>query len=201
MTSLLLASSSPRRRELLASLGVPLLLHAPDVDETPGASESATDLVYRLAFAKAQAARAVAAERGATWIIAADTTVWSAAAGVLNKPEQPDVAVGMLTALSGATHAVSTGWCLMRVDGHVAQHAVVTSEVTFRALSRAEIEAYVATGEPIDRAGAYAIQGGAAGFVAAIQGSWTGIVGLPLAEVTQALAATGDFRDRPWGQQ
>lgn len=199
MHTLLLASASPRRREFVALLGIEAASAAPDVDETPLPGEAPESFVHRLALQKALACLPVASQRGIPTILAADTTVWLDSQTLLNKPDSPQHAVTMLSSLSGRRHFVSTGFAILDVSARVLAHDVVTASVWFRALHPHEIQHYVASKEPLDRAGAYAIQGGAASFVERIEGSWTAIVGLPLAEVVQALASTRRFDHLPWG--
>src|SRR5439155_855637 len=151
--SLVLASGSPRRRQLLEMLGLEFRIVAPNVDETRGSSELPEEYVTRLAREKA---RVVAGrERGAV-VLAADTTVVLRGA-IFEKPQTPAQAVEMLAQLAGRTHQVMTAVAVAR-DGRLA-HAVDVTDVTFRPLSGDQIAAYVATGEPMDKAGAYAIQG------------------------------------------
>jgi len=182
---LVLASTSPRRRELLGRLGVAFETCAIDVDETPRDGEPPRDLVERLALAKA---RAGASAGAAT--LAADTIV--ALEGVpLGKPGDDGEATRMLQELSGRDHEVWTGVALVfALEEGAPPVELVRScrtRVRFRALSDDEIGAYVATGEPADRAGAYAIQGGAARFVDELDGELTNVVGLPLPLVSELL--------------
>ncbi len=177
---LLLASQSPRRRELLDSLGIEFDVHAPNVDESVLASEKPRAFAERLAGEKAAAISA----DPKTVILAADTIVvlgdW-----ILGKPADDQHAFDMLNRLSGHTHEVITGVCLRRGDRNVIFS--VTTKVMFRTLEKGEILRYIATGCPMDKAGAYAIQGGAAHMVKEIHGSYTNVVGLPLSEVHEKL--------------
>jgi len=186
---LVLASASPRRRRLLAELGLPFATRATETDETPVAGESPRELVVRLALAKARAA--VGSDELA---LGADTEV-AVDGRVLGKPADGDDARRMLRLLSGRTHEVWSGVALAcaAADGQPTREWTGSrlSRVTFRSLDDAEIDAYVASGDPFDKAGAYAIQGGAAGFVAAVDGDVDNVVGLPLALVRELLAATG----------
>ncbi len=185
---LILASASPRRRELLAELGLPFEVRATEVDESPLAGEEPAALVARLALAKARAA----AEPGAI-VLGADTVV-VAGEVVFGKPRDATAARGMLAELSGRTHSVWTGVALVRGDASDPSEARVRScrtGVRFRVLSSAEIDAYVASGEPLDKAGAYAIQGGAQSFVEELDGDYTNVVGLPLPLVREILAEAG----------
>lgn len=176
--SLILASGSPRRRELLAALGRPFTVVVPEIDETPRPGEKPRAFAERMAEEKA------AAVEGDGIVVAADTIV-VLEGKILGKPVDATDARKMLRAFSGLAHEVVTGVC---VKGR--NHATVFSvgtEVVFRTLEEAEIEAYVATGEPMDKAGAYAVQGGAAHMVRAINGSYTNVVGLPICELHEAL--------------
>lgn len=185
----ILASASPRRRDLLAELRVPFEVVPADVDETPRRGESPEALVQRLARAKAMK---TFAHRRASVVLAADTVV-AVDADVLNKPVDHAEARAMLHRLSGREHRVLTGFCVIGPRGDLVE-AVVATRVRFRDVTADEIDAYVAGGEPMDKAGAYAIQGGAAAFVASIEGSWTNVVGLPQDEVAAAL---GQFLQLP----
>ncbi|MDH3318727.1 MAG: Maf family nucleotide pyrophosphatase [Betaproteobacteria bacterium] len=201
--SIYLASRSPRRRELLGHIGVKfhLLLFrnrpgaAPDIDETPQPGESPRDFVMRLARAKAAAGWKRMQERNLPRapVLAADTTV-ALERRIFNKPADRAEAAAMLAALSGKRHEVLTAVAL-QYDDEV-ETALSVSDVQFRELAPEEIRAYVATGESDDKAGAYAIQGRAALFVAEIRGSQSGIVGLPLYETAQLLQKMGGRRER-----
>ena len=176
---LVLASTSPRRRWLLEKLGRPFDVIAPDVDEVAHADEAPDVFAQRMADEKAGE---VAARRADAWILAADTVV-ALDARALGKPSDPDDAVAMLTALAGRAHTVFTGVALLRPGGAFVERVVCATPVHFRRLTRAEIDAYLATGEPFDRAGAYAIQGEGAHLVDRVEGSYTNVIGLPLPEV------------------
>ena len=182
---LVLASGSPRRRELLAQLGVPFVVRVADVDESPRPGERATDLVRRLAAAKAQAVLAAAPEDDVV-VLGADTIV-VVAGFVLAKPVDADDATRMLGLLSGRTHTVLTGVAVARRPGGMVEEVEAT-EVTFRDLTDADVAAYVATGEPLDKAGAYGIQGAAEAFVVEIVGNKDNVIGLGLATTTRLLA-------------
>ncbi len=177
---LVLASASPRRRELLESLGLVFTIQVPEIDETPEANEAPRAYVERLAQEKAAAILADAD----TLLIAADTIVVQKGA-ILGKPENEADAFSMLSNLSGRTHEVITGVCVQKGERIVLFS--VSTEVVFRELEKSEIAAYIASGDPMDKAGAYAIQGGAAHMVRAIKGSYTNVVGLPLCEVHEVL--------------
>nr|WP_315848226.1 Maf family protein [uncultured Rhodoferax sp.] len=191
-----LASQSPRRRELLAQIGVAheLLLPTPDEDaeslEVVLTGEAPAAYVQRVTALKLIAARARLARAGGQNrpILCADTTV-AMGSTILGKPENADDAQRMLRALSGQTHrvftAITIGW------GDKTAHACCESRVTFADMSDAEIADYVASGEPMGKAGAYGVQGRAAAFIARIEGSYSGIMGLPLFETAQALREVG----------
>jgi septum formation protein len=171
---IVLASASPRRRELLAMLGIPFRVAVPDVDETPRASELPEAYVTRLAREKA---RAVAAREPRAVVLAADTTV-VLRGRMFGKPATPEEAAAMLRRLQGRRHQVLTAVAVAR-DGRV-EHALDATDVTFRRASDEEIASYVATGEPLDKAGGYAIQGKGAALVEGIRGDFFGVMGLPL---------------------
>ncbi|HEX6993879.1 MAG TPA: Maf family protein [Gammaproteobacteria bacterium] len=184
---LYLASASPRRRALLAQIGVPFDVRVPDVDETPGSGEAPEAYVRRIAEAKAEAvwAETFAARRP---VLAADTTV-VLDGRVLGKPQAPDDALAMLEALSGRTHRVLTAVALRAEAG--LSSVVSASEVRFRTTTDAERRAYCETGEPFDKAGGYGIQGFGAVFVEHLSGSYSGVMGLPLCETALLLARAG----------
>jgi nucleoside triphosphate pyrophosphatase len=179
LAPLVLASTSPRRRWLLEKLGRTFEVVAPDIAEVAAANEAADAFAQRMADEKA--AEVVARRRDA-WILAADTVV-ALDGAALGKPCDAPEAVAMLSTLAGRAHTVFTGVALVRPGGAPAERAVIGTPVVFRALTRAEIDAYVATGEPFDRAGAYAIQGEGAHLVERVEGSYTNVIGLPLPEV------------------
>lgn len=185
---LILASASPRRAEVLRNAGVHFQVLSSAVDETPMPGEAAADLVLRLAKAKAElvAARAV----GSAIIAAADTTI-ALDGRILGKPRSPEEARAMLRQLSGRTHAVHTGLALIRLPDVERRSNVETTLVTFSPLSDEEIERYLASGEPFDKAGAYAIQGRAGRFISRIEGDYFNVVGLPLARLCHLLRELG----------
>ncbi len=205
--TVVLASASPRRSELLARLGMVFDVRPAEVDEAPLAGEDPVDLVRRLALAKAEAGLAAAAEPDVV-VLAADTVVVLDGA-VLGKPIDDADAAAMLARLSARTHTVLTGVAVARRqdrsggdadDGPSAAVlgpsssvvlAVEATEVTMVELSGADIAWYVATGEPADKAGAYGVQGVGAVFVASVRGSWDNVVGLPLATTRRLLAEVG----------
>jgi len=181
---LILASNSPRRRGFLQQLGLSFEVQAADLDESVQPGESPVAYVERLARQKAQA---VAAKAAGTVVLGADTTVVVGEA-ILGKPADAADAARMLAALSGRAHEVLTG---VAVVGPVTLSQVVKTRVYFRAVSAQEIDWYVRTGEPLDKAGAYAIQGLAGAFVTEIEGSPSSVVGLPLAETVELLRRVG----------
>jgi len=192
---LILASASPRRRELLAQAGFTFQIEAADIDETPLPGEPAAAYVQRLAVEKAQAVCAlhlgVADEPFV--VLAADTAVVvpEVDGEILGKPTSPADAARMLTLLSGRTHAVMTGLAAVASTGRSAS-AIAITQVTFDVITPAEIDAYVATGEPLDKAGAYAIQGYAARWIPRIEGDYFNVVGLPIARTVALLAELCD---------
>jgi septum formation protein len=188
---LVLASASPRRLEMLGRLGLHFDMAPAHVDETILPGEDAGAAAQRLAGIKAAAVSA--AYPGAA-ILAADTLV-TTDGRILGKPEDDGQAKDMLQFLSGREHRVVTGFCL-RADGQVDSGQAET-KVRFRKLSTAEIEAYVATGEPRDKAGAYAVQGSGAALVEAVSGSYTNVVGLPLAACVVLLMKRGVIQPEP----
>jgi len=177
-----LASASPRRRELLASLGLEFAVSIPAIEETAKHGETPRKFSERLA---AEKAAAVPVDPGTT-VIAADTIVVQDGT-ILGKPIDETHATEMLSRLSGKSHEVITGVCI--VKDAVTRAFSVSTEVVFRELTPSEIADYVSSGCPMDKAGAYAIQGGAAHMVRAINGSYTNVVGLPLCELHEALAS------------
>jgi septum formation protein len=174
---IILASSSPRRAALLRAAGVAFEVAPPDVDESLRGGENAEQYVRRLAVAKAEAG---ARGQPGRVVLGADTTVVLDGA-VMAKPADEADAASMLRALSGRTHEVITGVALAGPAGTL--EAAAVTAVTLRALTDEEISQYVATREPMDKAGAYAIQGRAAAFVSRVDGSYTNVVGLPVALV------------------
>ena len=181
MLQLILASSSPRRKDLLSSAGFQFEVVSPDVDETPIKGEEPEAHAIRIARLKADAVRA---KHPDALVIAADTNVVRKKR-ILGKPVDSGDAIETLKFLSGKVHEVLTGVAIIGPDTGC-QWAVHT-QVQFRELGSAEIEAYVATGEPMDKAGSYGIQGKGAHLVRGIEGSYTNVVGLPLAEVVETL--------------
>jgi septum formation protein len=182
---LILASASPRRAELLTSADIEFDVSPATIDETPRPDEPPRDYVLRVARAKAVAAHA---RHDGAPVLGADTTV-VAGGQILGKPEDHGDAAKMLRLLSGAVHEVHTGVVLLMSGKDVVE--VVTTRVRFVPLSDTEIEWYISTGEPAGKAGAYAIQGGASRFIDWIDGSWSNVVGLPMATVYRMLRDAG----------
>ena len=184
----MLASTSPRRRALLAEAGFAFAVDAPDVDESPRAGEAPDALARRLALAKARAV-AERADAGAC-VLGADTIV-VIDGEILGKPRDEAEAVAMLLRIAGRTHRVLTGFALVvRALGRD-DTAVEESQVRMHPVDRATAERYAASGEPLDKAGAYAAQGEGGRFVAEIIGSRANVIGLPLEAVVPKLAALG----------
>ncbi len=175
---LVLASASPRRRDLLLAMGLDFQVHPADINEDPDPGEDAASLVQRLALAKAARCRE---SHPHCLVLAADTVVVAhePAEELLGKPADPAAARSMLRRLSGRQHLVLTGMALVGPEGETAQQLART-QVTFLPLSDALIDWYVSSGEAYDKAGAYGVQGRAALFVSRLEGSWTNVVGLPL---------------------
>jgi len=190
---LVLASGSPRRMKLLTQIGInPDALRPASIDETPRKGEMPRGLVLRLAREKAEVARDQIAndtDVADAYILAADTIVASGRR-ILNKPEFVEEAVASLQLLSGRTHKVLTGICLI-TPGDKVRTRLVDTRVRFKHLSRSEIESYIASREWRGKAGGYAIQGLAGAFVQRIVGSYTNVVGLPLTETSQLLGGEG----------
>ncbi len=186
---LVLASGSPRRRQLLSQAGLRFEIVESGVDERQHQGETGRDFAQRMAGEKAMA---VSAQRPGAIVLGADTVV-EIDGQVLGKPENPAQARTMLNLLSGRTHRVHTGFALARAGGLI-ERAVITSEVRFRPLSDAEIERYIATDEPYDKAGGYAIQGDGGDFIAGVEGSSANVMGLPIDEVLDSLRRHGMVR-------
>ena len=187
---IILASSSARRAEILRSAGIPFEICPGDVDEAPLPGEDASAMVARLAERKARAAAQALGSAGDCVIVGADTTV-ELDGQILGKPDDYTHAERMLAKLNGRTHRVLTGLFLLRLPVNGTRAAVESSAVTFAPMSKEEIDAYVMTGEPMDKAGAYAIQGYAGRFIPKIEGDYFNIVGLPLAKLYALLQELG----------
>ena len=184
---LILASSSPRRQEILRSAGVKFEVIPSEVDENFSPGEPFEEQVVRLARMKALKAAEKHKDR---WVLAADTIV-VIDGKILGKPRDRREAEEMLQLLSDREHRVITGYCLMQASSRRSREGKVITRVRFKALSSEEIRWYLNTGEPFDKAGGYAIQGKAAFMVKEINGSYTNVVGLPLTEVVEALKELG----------
>jgi septum formation protein len=184
---LILASASPRRKELLQLAGIPLEVIPSQADERFLQGESPEEHVRRVARAKAMD---VGRQRPGRWVLGADTVV-AIDGKILGKPGDPREAEEMLRNLSQREHRVLTGFCVLRYPSLERREDTVISRVKFKDLSAAEIRWYISTGEPFDKAGAYAIQGRAAFMVKEVHGSYTNVVGLPLCEVVEALRELG----------
>ncbi|WP_313430143.1 Maf family protein [Pseudomonas sp.] len=184
MKPLYLASGSPRRRELLGQIGVPFTVVSAPIDETPLPGEGIPD--YALRLARAKAAAGFARLDGPGVVLGADTVV-SSLGEILGKPRDRDDALAMLAKLSGDRHQVITAVAV--TDGTRWEEACVGTHVYFREISPEEAQRYWETGEPLDKAGGYAIQGLGAVFVQQLEGSYSAVVGLPLFETARLLAA------------
>lgn len=192
---MILASQSPRRRQLLEELGYRLEILPADIDESRAPGEGPVELVGRLARQKAEASRALAAEQGVEdadgLLVAADTIVWDDAGDVLGKPADAADAARMLRELSGHVHHVSTGCCAMHLGAGCgllsARSFVETTDVEFWPLTEAQVGAYVASGEPMDKAGAYGIQGRGRLLVRGIKGDYFSVVGLPVSRLAREI--------------
>ena len=176
---LILASKSPRRKELLKQIGIPFVVVVSDAEEVSGNSWTPAALVIENAKRKA---RAVAEKYPDSPVLGADTVV-SLEGKIFGKPKDKDEARKMLTALSGKMHEVTTGLAL--INRNEIRTTSVTTKVFFDTMTKADIDAYIATDEPMDKAGAYAIQGKAARFIEKIEGSYSNVVGLPLNALIQ----------------
>ena len=184
--ALVLASTSPRRRELLARLGlVPTRIAAPEIDETPLKAERPRDYVARLAKGKA-----LAVDRAPDEVVLAGDTTVAVGRRILEKPSDEADLRRMLGLLSGRRHHVYSGVCVVGTDGK-ARVRVVDTVVAFKVLSAAEIDWYIESGEGMGKAGGYAIQGRAETFVRFLSGSYSNVVGLPLFEMRALLTSVG----------
>lgn len=180
---MILASASPRRIDIMRQAGFEPTVMPQDVDETPREGEHPTELVLRLSHAKARAC--VDACGPDQTVVAADTIVWDEDGDVLGKPADDEEAREMLLTLSGRAHHVSTGVCVIR--GNVERSFVETTDVHFFELTRDEVDAYVATGDPLDKAGAYGYQSLGCTLVERIEGDYYNVVGLPIGRLVRVL--------------
>ena len=189
-TTIILASASPRRQELLRQVGIGFEVLAANIEETRRPDESPAEYVQRVAADKARRVAGLLAKRGLPPhpVLGADTEVVMEDE-VLGKPRDRGHAAQLLRRLSGRTHTVLSALCLVLPTGE--HRALSASRVRFAALSELEIQNYVASGEADDKAGGYAVQGRAAAFIERIEGSYSGIMGLPLFELTQLLKQAG----------
>jgi septum formation protein len=187
VSRLVLASASPRRAEILTALGIPFTVVATDIDETVAPGESGRAAASRLAAEKAAASAALSP---GDWVLAADTLVLLDDA-ILGKPRDGTDARGMLRRLSGREHKVVTAVRLTRASGPGLE-AIEESRVRIAPLDEEEIRWYVSTGEPLDKAGAYAVQGLGARFVESVEGSFTNVMGLPARSVYRLLREAPD---------
>ena len=189
---LVLASASPRRQELLRNAGIAFAVQPAGIDETPLAGESPGDCALRLAREKALA---VAQTRRHDYVLGADTVV-AVDSLILGKPVDGEDAARMLRLLSGRTHTVITGVCLASPENSDIKTAAESTLVTMDALTDEQIHDYIATGEPMDKAGAYAIQGMASRWIPRIEGDYSNVVGLPVAMVCSMLRDAGALPPR-----
>lgn len=187
----MLASGSPRRAEILTGASVPFEIRISGIDEVERPGERPEDLAERLAREKALDVAQRLPDRPARPVLGADTIVVAAGDVVLGKPDDAAHAVELLSRLVGTTHRVMTGVAVGWTDGRELQTTVVTSRVSMRDATRAELEAYVALGESLDKAGGYALQGEGRRFVVDVQGSRSNVIGLPLEETLALLARAG----------
>jgi septum formation protein len=189
--NLILASSSPRRAEVLRDAGIAFEVCATQIDEARRPGETARTMVARLAEAKARATALQAGRSGRTCIVIGSDTAVALDGEIFGKPRDAGHAREMLATLGGRTHQVVTGIFLLRLPDGSTRSAVESTSVTFAPLEREEIETYAATGEPLDKAGAYAIQGRAGPYITRIEGCYFNVVGLPLARLHALLHELG----------
>ncbi len=184
---LILASVSPRRKRLLQSIGIEFLVQPSNSEEPEDISADPAEVAEKLARIKA---RAVSAAFPGHWVLAADTIV-VLEGRIFGKPTDPSDASRMLGELSGRVHEVITGMCLRNEDKKILRSGSAATRVRFKPLTIAEIEAYIRTKEPMDKAGAYGIQGIGASLVKSIEGSYSNVVGLPLCETIEWMLEEG----------
>lgn len=187
MSNLILASASPRRQQLLTQLGLPFVVVPADIDERYRPEECSEAYVKRMAYTKA---RHLAQHHPAAFVLGADTIV-TIDGHILGKPQDAGEARAMLQQLSGRRHDVLTGLALLRHQQAFVRIDSVQTSVRFRPLTDADIDAYIATGEPFDKAGGYAIQGEGSRFVEGYDGCYTNVVGLPIRRTAALLRAAG----------
>jgi len=184
-----LASASPRRLLLLQQIGIEVMVYPVDIDETPQSYESSLDLVKRLALEKARTGHSDMIQKGIKLPVLGSDTIVEINGSVLGKPTDESEAENMLAMLSGRIHSVHTAVAVVTSFGEYTEMS--SSRVEFAPLSKEMIRSYIGTGEPLDKAGAYAIQGVAGQFVKSLDGSYSGVMGLPLYETTRVLEACG----------
>ena len=199
MKKLILASSSPRRAEVLRNAGIDFEVRPADIDETRRPNEPASDYVQRLALEKARAAVDAEISANTFIVIGADTVVVNRGE-ILLKPESPDDARRMLGQLSGGIHEVHTGLAVIRMPQKIERVIEEVTSVHFAHLSDAEINAYIATGEPFDKAGAYGIQSLGGRYVTRVEGCYFNVMGMPLARLWATLKECGWSANGPVGQ-
>ena len=187
--TIILASASPRRKQLLETAGVSLVIEVSDADESHGTQVEPKEYVQKTAYAKA--AQVMNRHEGARVVVVAADTIVVRDGVILGKPRDAEEAKSMLRSLSGRDHQVMTGVCVMDGATGECEQFVTQRHVFFTILSERMIERYVSTGEPMDKAGSYGIQAGAAGFVEKIEGSYTNVVGLPVCETLRVLRHFG----------
>ena len=191
---LILASSSPRRQQFLRDLGITFTVITTDVDETPMHNEQPAAFALRIARTKAMP---VATVNSGGWVIGADTVVTLPDGTILGKPDSKKQALDMLSRLNNATHLVMTGACLCCLDKEFETTLVETTEVTFMDIPEEVLWAYVQTGEPLDKAGAYGIQGLGSFLVKSINGSCTNVIGLPVNRLVSLLLTNKIIKPLP----
>ncbi|MCX8022956.1 MAG: Maf family protein [Syntrophorhabdaceae bacterium] len=185
--SIILASQSPRRIDILRTLGIPFAIIPPNIDESRKKEETPREYVLRIASEKAAKVGNLFPEN---WIIGADTVV-VLKGKILGKPESEREAFSMLKALKGKWHKVITGYCVLNITKNVLFRDAVETKVFMRALSDREIIRYIKTSEPLDKAGSYAVQGKGGYMIKEIKGSYQNVIGLPICEVAEALISLG----------
>lgn len=185
--AIVLASESTRRIDILRTLGVSFSIIPPDIDESKKPHESPKEYVLRVAYEKAQKVGSLFPDK---WIIGADTAVVHKGK-VLGKPSSEEGASAMLKGLRGSWHKVFTGYCILNVSRQITCRDVAETKVFIKDLTDEEIEKYIATSEPFDKAGSYAVQGKGGYMVKEIKGSYSNVVGLPICEITEVLLSLG----------
>lgn len=186
-----MASESPRRRRLLRQVGIEIEVLPAEVDEVPVKGRNPEEETVRLAVGKAVFTGSKLPV--GRWVLAADTLV-VVGDTILGKPVDEQDAVRMIKMIAGKTHRVITGWCILKSPDEIVKKSFVESKVRIKNMDEDTVKAYVKTGEPMDKAGSYAVQGVGAFMVKSIEGSYTNVVGLPLCEVVEALEEVGAAR-------